>query len=394
MAGMLYRPKYRNAEGKLVESSIWWFKVYVNGKPVRVNSKTANRKAAKDQMAVRAAAAAQNIPIAPKLNTKTVAEVLDDVVTDYKNEGRDSLEHAERRIKKHLKPFFGIWNAASVTDDQVREYIAERMKAGARRSTVNRELALLKRGYSLNQRAVTTRPDIPIAKEKNARKGFFERDAFERVRAALPDYLRPLLTVAYVTGWRVKSELLPLEWRQVDFKARTVRLEPNTTKNDEGREFPFTAELEAALLAQRAYTDQVERSRGMIVRDVFHRDGERVRYWRRPWLQALLKAGLAVREPKADGTPNPKGKIIPGVIPHDFRRTAIRNLARAGVSEAIAMKLCGHETRSVFDRYNIVTGDDLRAGVAKLDAAGTVAGTVTALEATSGTARQAKSPKS
>jgi integrase len=188
------------------------------------------------------------------------------------------------------------------------------------------------------------------------------------VRSALPDYLQPLLTVGYITGWRIKSELLAIEWRHVDFKARTLRLDPGMTKNDEGREFPFTAELEAALTAQRELTDATDRKRGAIVRHVFHRSGERVRSWRRPWLQALLKAGLAVREAKADGTPNPHGKIIPGVIPHDFRRTAIRNLARAGVSEAIAMRLCGHETRSVFDRYNIVTGDDLRAGVAKLEA--------------------------
>lgn len=370
--GMVYRPKYRNAAGELVESSKWWIKFYVNGKPIRENTKTDSETKAKKLLKLREGEAVRGVAIIPKVNRKTVGDILDDVVTDYKNEKRDSLEHAERRIQKHLKPFFGVWNAASVTDDQVREYIAERMKAGAQRSTVNRELALLKRAYSLNRRAVTSRPDIPIAKEKNARKGFFERDAFERVRAALPDHLRPLLTVAYLTGWRVKSELLPLEWRQVDFKARTLRLEPNTTKNDEGREFPFTAELEAALLAQRAYTEQIERARGMIVREVFHLTGAPVRYWRRPWLQALLTAGLAVREAHPDGTPNPHGKIIPGVIPHDFRRTAIRNLARAGVSEAIAMKLCGHETRSVFDRYNIVTGDDLRAGVAKLEQCGTV----------------------
>ncbi len=68
-----------------------------------------------------------------------------------------------------------------------------------------------------------------------------------------------------------------------------------TTKNDEGREFPFTQELEAALLAQRAYGDQIEREHGLICRYVFHRDGERIRYWRRAWLQALLKVGLAQR---------------------------------------------------------------------------------------------------
>lgn len=98
-----------------------------------------------------------------------------------------------------------------------------------------------------------------------------------------------------------------MEWRQVDFAARVIRLEPGTTKNDRGREFPFNTELEAALLAQRAYTDQIERT-GMICHYVFHRKGARIRYWRRRWLQALLTVGLAQREMGEDGKPKPRGR--------------------------------------------------------------------------------------
>lgn len=253
----------------------------------------------------------------------------------------------------------------------MRKYIVERKAAGAAIATVNRELSLLKRGYSLNRRSVTVAPEIPHLKENNARKGFFDREQFEAVRAKLPAELQPLLTVAYVTGWRIKSELLPMEWRQVDFKARTLRLEPGTTKSDEGREFPFTVDLEEALREQWEHSERVNREHGMVCRWVFHRDGERVRYWRRPWLRALLEVGLAHKEER-DG----KTKIIPAVIPHDLRRTAIRALVRAGVSEAVAMKMCGHETRQVFDRYNITTGDDLRIAAAKLDTVNSVTGKV------------------
>lgn len=381
--GSICRPKYRNAAGELVEAAVYWVKYRVNGQVRRESTHKTNERAAIGVLRVKEGNATVGIDL-HKVNRKTVADLLKDVVTDYKNHERDTVKETERRIRLHLEPCFGAWNAASVTDDQVRHYVTERKAGGAANATINRELAILKRGYSLNQREVTVRPTIEMLKEDNARRGFFERTDFERVRAALPEPFRPLLTVAYVTGWRTTSELLPMEWRQVDFTARVLRLEPGMTKNDRGREFPFTDELQAALLAQRAYTDTVQRKNGAIIPHVFHVKGKPIRYWRRRWLRALLKAGLAQREAGEDGTPEKGGKIIPHAIVHDFRRTAIRNLSRAGVSEAVAMQLCGHETPSVYRRYRIVTGTDLREAAAKLNASlagqGKVLGKVAAVE--------------
>jgi integrase len=362
--GSIYRPKYKNAKGDMVESAVWWLSYYANGRQVRESSKTDKQSKALGLLRSKEGDAAKGLPVL-KVNRKTVGELFDDVVTDYTNRGRKTTKKTEERIRKHLRPFFGALNAAAVTDDQVRTYITQRKAAGAKNSTINRELSVLTRGYSLNERAVTVQPVIEMQEENNVRQGFFERADFERVRAVLPPEYQRLLTVAFITGWRTGSELLPMGSRQVDFAARTLRLEPGTTKNKKGREFPFTDELEAALLEQRAYTEACQRKLGAIIPYVFHRSGKPIRDLRRRWLRALLKVGLAHKEA---GEPGGRTKIVPHVLLHDFRRSAIRNLSRAGVSEAVAMKLCGHETRAVFDRYNIVTSNDLRDAVDKLDA--------------------------
>jgi integrase len=123
------------------------------------------------------------------------------------------------------------------------------------------------------------RPYVPMLREDNARQGFFERPQFEAVRRHLREYLRPLVTFAHITGWRL-SEVLHLTWAQVDFHAGTVRLEPGTTKNRLGRTFPFTPELRALLESQRASTEKTGKQQGRIIPWVFHRQGKPIKDFR------------------------------------------------------------------------------------------------------------------
>ena len=81
---------------------------------------------------------------------------------------------------------------------------------------------------------------------------------------------------------------------------------------------------------------------------MFHHNGEPIRDFRTAWKTACPNAGL------------------PGRIPHDFRRTAVRNLERAGVSRSVAMKMTGHKTEAVYRRYAIVSEQDLREAAVKL----------------------------
>ena len=192
------------------------------------------------------------------------------------------------------------------------------------------------------------RPRFPSIEVRNTRTGFFEDTEFAAVLQKLRPELRPVAEFALLTGWR-RGEVLGLGWRQVDFTAGTVRLEPGSTKNDEARTFPFAAlpELAELLQRQRDYTTTIEREAGQIIPWVFHRAGRPIKSFHEAWANACRRAGV-VR------------------LFHDLRRTAVRNLERAGVSRSWAMKLTGHKTESVYRRYAIVSEADLAAGVAKL----------------------------
>ena len=226
---------------------------------------------------------------------------------------------------------------------------------------VNRELALLKRMFSLAVQAgvLFHKPYIPLLEERNVRAGFFEPSQLTAVLGHLPPEIRPVIQFAAITGWRVADEVLPLEWRQVNFDTSEVTLDVHTTKNDEGRVFPMTTDLRALLQAQHVEHERLKKA-GHICPYVFFREvaegrgGEkkprRIISFTKAWRSACMKAGC------------------PGRIPHDLRRSAIRAFVRAGVPERVAMELSGHKTRSTFERYNIVSETDLRDAARRLDA--------------------------
>jgi integrase len=124
------------------------------------------------------------------------------------------------------------------------------------------------------------------------------------------------------------------------------------------RGIPFTAELREVLQAQHAEHERLKKA-GHIFPQVFFRE-------------VAEKRG-GDKKPRAIVSFNKAWKVAckaagcPGRIPHDMRRTAIRNFVRSCTSENVAMKLSGHKTRSVFDRYDIVSGDDLREAARRLD---------------------------
>jgi integrase len=184
--------------------------------------------------------------------------------------------------------------------------------------------------------------------EDNVRKGFVDDEALEAICAALSPATEAVVRFAYLTGWRVQSEVLPLEWRHVDRQAGIVRLEPSTTKNKAGREFPYTAELRTILDRLWAEHETLQKA-GTICPYVFQRSGKRIRSLREAWSRACVAAGR------------------PGRILHDLRRSAIRNMEQRGLSRSVAMQLTGHKTEAVYRRYAITSTADLQEAARRLD---------------------------
>jgi integrase len=335
------------------DGECWYLDTSVRGRRIRRSLKTTSRQEAVTRARQLVAELERAGPRMLRAERTTFNDLADLILQDY---GRNERKSTGKLVTvlQHLRVAFGGWQAAHIGPDDIAEYIDRRKQQGAANGTVNRELAALKRSFYLAVRrkrlSLADIPTIDLLKEAAPRAGFFEREQFEAVRRHLPAPLHAVVTVAYITGWRIKSEILKLQWRQVTFDAETIRLDPGTTKNDEGRLFMMTPELRAVLLEERAATDALQQATGQIVPLVFHRKGRPIKAFRRAWLSACRKAG------------------IPDRIPHDFRRTAVRNLERAGVSRSVAMKMVGHKTESIYRRYAIVSESDLREAARKLAA--------------------------
>ena len=272
-------------------------------------------------------------------------------------------------IDAHLQPFFGHIKSEKVVSATLERYVEARRNAGRADSTIKRELTMLKRAFRVAQQTTPPKvgkiPDSARLKEASARQGFFEHAEYQALLEALPAELKPVLVFAYYTGCR-RSEILKLRWTQVDLVEQEIRLEPGTTKNEEARDIPLASNLLAVIKQQRELRDRYHPQTPYVF--FRHGTGEILKDFRWAWEVACKKCGLwdATAGKINPRTGEPIGKATR--LLHDLRRTGVRNLVRSGNSDPVAMSISGHKTRSVFDRYNIVSKRDKKQAVDRLNA--------------------------
>jgi integrase len=333
LVGSIYRKK---------GSKFWWIHYYQNGKSFNESSHSDKKTVAKNLLDIREGEIAKGGQPGVIYDRVQFSELIELVLSDYRRNGKKTLDRVTLSANA-LKEGFGEIRAAQITTPAINSFVEEKLKKGYAPATINRALAALKRAFHLGLQAtpplVQIVPHIPMLKESNVRKGFFEREEFLELRKHLPDPVNSIATFAYYTGWR-KGEITHLKWDQVDLERGTVRLNPGETKNDDGRVIHINTELRGEM--QFLHMNR----QGPYV---FHRKGCPLGEFRKSWATACKNAKV-------------EGRLF-----HDLRRTGVRNMVRAGIPERVAMEISGHKTRSVFERYNIVSDQDLQDAAKKLD---------------------------
>jgi integrase len=256
----------------------------------------------------------------------------------------------------HLKSEFGNMRAAQITPLMVDNFRVKMKKAKSEQtgkpysgSSVNKMVSLARRVYYLGMDAAMVKSN-PFA-----RRGTFKEDAkgnyipiqeFWEIYQHLPNYMKPVVLVAYFTGMR-RGEILELEWDRVNLTEAYLDLTPDDTKTDEPRRIYFNSIKELKDVFIEA--DQNKKSGQKLV--FTKSDGSPVPKY---YIQRLFKKACL------------KAKVHPYRL-HDLRHSFNTNMTKAGVDQVTIMKLTGHKTYEMFLRYSHLDKEQGEGAMEKLN---------------------------
>ena len=400
--GNVYQQVYANGK----KGAVWWLRFYAEGEKKRKNGKpdtfgavlhressgTTDRAKALKLLKLRVAQAMMGRPIATVEAAKLRLKDLFQAVRDHYEAEDLRSAYLIDPIENHLLRYFESENfkLAAITRGRLDDYREKRKAQGtwhridyveAHRdryfpgdedgrefrealksqkhgtvrvppsaSTISRELRMLKHGFELladkNRIVRDSIPSFPPLKESPHRTGHLEPADFAQVLEALPDDLKDPFDFLCQSAWRI-NEILTLKRRDVDRVNLEIHLRPENSKTAKPRMLPlFGAMLEIidrALERHPALNDPVfQRTAGGAI--PYH-------YALNSWHVACVACGYGRK-----------------LIPHDLRRSGVRNMRRAGIPENVVMKISGHKSVAVFQQYNIASDGDVKEAVQIADA--------------------------
>ncbi len=332
-----------------METGPWWMKYYDSGHPIAQSTGKYEKREAKNVLKKAEAKVLEGQREGSTVNRTRFDDLVELLERDYQLKGRKTWKRRLQNIQ-HLQKSFSKVLVKSITSDLLQGYINRRRNEGSANATINRELEYLHRMLVLGPLCMPPKcaqiPHIDKLREDKVREGFFEHDGFLALRGGAADHLKLALTIAYYTGMR-QGEIIGangLKWEQVNLEEGTIRLAIKDTKTKTARVIYMTGDFLLVMMKMKELRNQHYPDCSYVC----HIQGKFIKELKHSWKSACKRVGL-------------EGKTF-----HDLRRTGVRNPVRAVVPETVAMKISGHKTRSVFDRYNITSEEDLKEAALKL----------------------------
>lgn len=352
-SGSVCKLKFKDRKtGKKKESRYFYILYYAKGKMIRESSKSESKMVAEKLLQRRMGEAGLGIAPAQQVANAKYEDVRDALFAEYKNRGKGSIYKRRDGAEMisgltHLDAFFKKMPVTYVTPDVLRKYIKKRREAGAADATIRRNLTMLRSMLNLARKEGRLRladvPHFPMPQDSKPRQGFVAPVVFATLRDALPTNLRPLIVFLYFTGCRLGAAR-KLRWDMVSGDCSEVEIPGSITKSGDPLNLPLVGEgLEEVAKTLKA----LPRVDGPVFE---------VTNLRLAWNKTCHRLGLGVYEKR----------LYKGLTIHDLRRSASRNLIRAGVPRGVAMQISGHKTEAIFERYNITDAADVRDALVKV----------------------------
>jgi integrase len=348
----------------------YWYSFTFNGRRVQKSAKVQNAKeAANIEKAAWTQLARGEVGLdAPKRERRAIGELLDALQRNY--EDNDKLSPQNKSLIARAKADFDSKLATELSSDEIAKYIERRKKEGAKPSSINRVTEVIRRAFTI---AGLTAPRMErLSEAGNARQGFLSEAELDALISHLPMDLQDFTRFAAACGMR-KGEIAGLTWKMIE--GDELRIPGNICKNRKGRVLPLTGELAEIIERRRAALSKKNDGTLQMPEHVFHRNGEAVAELRKSWQTAAIAAGLGImicekcekQGPEKYCAKCKRPRKYQGKLFHDLRRSAVRNMVKAGVNTQVAKQWSGHKSDSMFERYSILTTDDMREAARKTE---------------------------